>query len=342
MKKLAASVTPGDEALEYITWALYAILAITVLSLGFSQGKGMPAAIGIGCLIFIAAMTAGGLLGFLFAVPRVLTSENGAANAATKQKVQARLQSNTNLERISDWLTTMLVGVGLSQLHKINDALIDFRTYIADTAKVVDGAAGALPAVAPLLLISGAVAGFVAMYLHTRLVLVAGFIKVEQELNRPLEGTVKRTVLQEARAADDGQSALSRSIAQTAEPTLNDALDLMFDLLYKPGGYERVLTIGEELKTTAAIRDANYWFYLAAAHGQRLTAAIDRKAPKAEIDAATKSALDAAKRAVQLDSNFARRLWFISNPDGSDNDLQHLRMNPEFRKLTGGDEAPAS
>lgn len=331
----------GPKELDYLTYVLYAVLALTVASLLASQGKGLLAAVGIGGQIFLAALSSGAVLGFIFAVPRLLMSDGSSLNA-TKNTQQPRLQSNTNLERISDWLTTMLVGVGLSQLHKLNDALFDFRMYIQETATVFNGSAGALPAIAPLLLITGVITGFITMYLHTRLVLASGFAKIEEELNRPLEGGLKRTVLREARAADDGSSALSRSIAESPEPTLNDALDLMFDLLYKPDGYERVLTIGDELKNTVATRNPSYWFYLAAANGQRLTARRERGASKADIEAATKDALEAARRAVQLDSDYARRLWFISNPESSDNDLQELRKNATFLKLVKpyGEKAP--
>ena len=57
-------------------------------------------------------------------------------------KRQALLNSNTNLERISDWLTTMLVGATLVQLYKINDLLVAFRDFLAKYATVFSNGHG--------------------------------------------------------------------------------------------------------------------------------------------------------------------------------------------------------
>jgi hypothetical protein len=67
-----------------------------------------------------AALLVGGTLGFLFGVPRTLTGErlpdatlNGARAAAPGYG------ANTNLEQISDWLTKILVGIGVAQFGVI-------------------------------------------------------------------------------------------------------------------------------------------------------------------------------------------------------------------------------
>src|ERR1700730_13401118 len=64
----------------------------------------------IATLCSSACMALGWAVGFLFGVPRV-----GSTPASTR--------INTNLEQISDWLTKILVGVGLTQLHKLPTAL---------------------------------------------------------------------------------------------------------------------------------------------------------------------------------------------------------------------------
>jgi len=50
---------------------------------------------------------AGGFAGFLFGVPKV------AANRAST------FRGNTNLEQVSDWVTKILIGVGLTQILQI-------------------------------------------------------------------------------------------------------------------------------------------------------------------------------------------------------------------------------
>lgn len=80
-----------------------------------------------------ASLIAGALLGFIFGVPRsVADPESTAAkipagNAATDASAQntptAKVRANTNLEQISDWLTKLLVGVGLSRIEDMPSLL---------------------------------------------------------------------------------------------------------------------------------------------------------------------------------------------------------------------------
>lgn len=62
-----------------------------------------------GCAILIAgaSFSGGGFLGFLFGIPSIL------------QTPTAKLKYNDNLVQISDWLTKIIVGVGLTQLYNI-------------------------------------------------------------------------------------------------------------------------------------------------------------------------------------------------------------------------------
>jgi hypothetical protein len=84
-----------------------------------------------------ASLISGALLGFIFGVPRSVSdpapaSRNAnvtspSSNSTTNDLVQsgstARVKANTNLEEISDWLTKLLVGVGLSKIEKLPESL---------------------------------------------------------------------------------------------------------------------------------------------------------------------------------------------------------------------------
>ena len=63
-----------------------------------------------------AAAVVGGVVGFLFGIP--LTSKQRAAAANDSQ-----YEPNTNLEQVSDWLTKIIVGVGLVQVGRALPAL---------------------------------------------------------------------------------------------------------------------------------------------------------------------------------------------------------------------------
>jgi F0F1-type ATP synthase assembly protein I len=77
------------------------------------------------------------ILGFIFGIPRTLQEgdqinkkENrGADSSDEKQSQKISYQNNTNLEQISDWVTKILVGVGLTQIAQIPNLLDGFARY---------------------------------------------------------------------------------------------------------------------------------------------------------------------------------------------------------------------
>src|SRR5262245_39604215 len=84
----------------------------------------------VGVIWAFAALASGLLLGFLFAIPNVEQSrtdgvnpENGSDDLMETSGLRLsgdyRQTVNTNLVEISNWLTKMIVGIGLFQLTKI-------------------------------------------------------------------------------------------------------------------------------------------------------------------------------------------------------------------------------
>ncbi|HEX4736804.1 MAG TPA: hypothetical protein VH331_04495 [Allosphingosinicella sp.] len=362
-----AQANNGDRrdaaALDKLMKVLWLGVLAGALALVAAEYTGLVAAVGIGILIFLAAFAAGCFLGFLFGLPRVPQDSPPApapasasaslssmpsgqtapgAPAATAPATRAKLlQSNTNLERISDWLTTMLVGATLVEIHNINDALLMFRDFLQSTATVFHeggkASAGVLPAVGPIVLVFGAVCGFLYMYLNTRLVLVKLFAAIEKFLSTDtaLPEPQQRAVAAFAHR-EDGESFVQKAMTAKKNVTVEDALNLMFDMLYK-GNPEAIIDLGTQLSTTDAVRRPDYWFYLAAAFGQRLhrTDLSD-----SERLSARDNALDCARRAVAIDPSYRNRLWSISDPQSSDDDLAPLRNDPEFLRIVG--RAPAA
>ena len=94
-----------------------------------------------------------------------------ATSAATGNDYQ--LKVNTNLEQISDWLTKILVGVGLTQLHHLPEQLMRAATFVA---KGLNSGPNGPPIVFALaLIIYFHVLGFLSGYLCTRLFLQPAF-----------------------------------------------------------------------------------------------------------------------------------------------------------------------
>lgn len=77
-------------------------------------------ALGTGLLIGGAAFCLGAFSGFLFGIPRIMNSSS--AQAVLKSSTNVILH-NDNLVQISDWLTKIIVGVGLTQINKAPEKL---------------------------------------------------------------------------------------------------------------------------------------------------------------------------------------------------------------------------
>jgi len=359
----------SDNRMGSDPWLLCSLALLVLLLLGSllaSQFRGWVGTFGFSGLIFISAGTVGALLGFIFAVPRVAGKE--PSEATTDNAKQKVLSTNTNLERISDWLATMLVGVGLSQLTNLNGGLLQFRNFLADAAPAFDAngqpSAGVLPAIGPFVLVLGVVSGFLSMYLVTRLVLVGFFRRSEDILSGTAVAAIRVAVTHAQQAFPSPPAELAAPLDPDAEvpedyavqergatPTVSlaaaatfrraseattlsndDALEIMFELLYEPGGYRRVIQMSGELSRTSIAQRPEYWFYLAAAFGQQMH---DTKDGSDERSSARDNAMDAARRAVRLDKSFRARLWEISDPSGTDDDLALLRHDQDFRRLVG-------
>lgn len=129
-----------------------------------------------------AALLTGGLLGFLFGVPHT-QGDTSASDGKTREdstdkpgKPSPRGPSttyrpNTSLEQISDWLTKILVGVGLVQIKEIPGKMAALSAYVAKGL----GNGEQAEAFALTLLVFFSVCGFVFGFLWARLYLVRWF-----------------------------------------------------------------------------------------------------------------------------------------------------------------------
>jgi hypothetical protein len=379
-KSADTSDAGNDDRKRTLRNLLYFLMGVALVELALlvaAVQDGVVAAVGVCGTIFVASGGVGAFLGFLFAVPRVLargaepetstaedksvTQDKGQsakevdARPSNAKRLRRMLQTNTNLERISDWLTTMLVGVGLSQIGNIGKGLTAFGDSLAERARVFGGShagatsispnAGMIPLIGPMLLVIGLIVGFFLLYLSTRLVLATLFNKVEQDLEAPLgdpgqapvdDPTAKAAVNSAAGSlATDSENPAFRTVPVGETPSVDQSIAVMFNLLYRPGGYQEVIDLGGKLAITPATKKPEYWFYLAAAFGQKHKDLKRNKAPANELKSARVNALDCARRAVELDPAYRARLWSISKSSGIDDDLSDFRNDATFRDIVG-------
>ena len=142
-------------------------LTLFVLGLGIAAAWA-PRFWALSILCSSAFMAVGWGLGFLFGVPRTAATDT---------------RTNTNLEQISDWLTKVLVGVGLTQLSRLPTKIGLLASYIA--TGYGDSASNVF-ALSMFLYFSSL--GFLTGYLLTRLALQAEFDRAGGDGKTPTPG----------------------------------------------------------------------------------------------------------------------------------------------------------
>ena len=98
-------------------------------------------------LLILACLSAGGLLGFLFGIPQAYTDAKGV------------YRPSNSLEQIADWLTKIIVGLGLVEFNKIRAKLAELGKTLSSTA----------PMIPQLLVVMFSILGLVSAYTSTRL-----------------------------------------------------------------------------------------------------------------------------------------------------------------------------
>jgi hypothetical protein len=116
-------------------------------------------------IVAAAALSVGGLLGFLFGMPRGRIKEV-SSDEQPRTDASIDYQPSNNLEQISDWLTKILIGVGLVELKELVGIL-------RAIGQAVEGSfAGALTGtivITQAVLVMFVVLGFYVSFLWTRI-----------------------------------------------------------------------------------------------------------------------------------------------------------------------------
>jgi len=157
---------------------------------------------GVGFLIAWSSFISGALLGFIFGIPRILPQESrivisskpGDAvgkkeshspvstdpydTQSEKNSIRGELYGeNSNVDQISDWLTKILVGAGLTQLTHIPEAL---HQYSEDVKPALGGFSSS-GIFGTAILIFFLIDGFLIGYLWTRRSAAAELTKARYE-----------------------------------------------------------------------------------------------------------------------------------------------------------------
>ena len=180
---------------------LFLILLLEIVPIGLFSLQAWPsfpqmlAIWGIGSLIAGMAAFIGALIGFLFGVPHTqayATNQNQGNKKEPKLGDDGKpleLQNNvnlsqdyiasTNLEQISDWLTKILVGVGLTQIGQVPGFLQALSTAI--TPALGNWSMSGIFGIA--IILYGFADGFFIAFLWTRRWLILAYLTTERQKN---------------------------------------------------------------------------------------------------------------------------------------------------------------
>jgi len=149
-----------------------------------------PSALNCAMLWAAACFLAGFLGGFLFGVPKVVgDGASSPPTAGTGQAAQSpsgfAQRPNTNLEQISDWLTKIIVGLGLVELRRAPDHLKSAATWVAESLTSRGASSLAAVSFAGSLIVYFSILGFLSGYLLTLLFLAGAFGRAGQQAYGP-------------------------------------------------------------------------------------------------------------------------------------------------------------
>lgn len=193
-------INPEDRKIRRLwiivgTMLIIGILTVICNSAGYaSKYSAFLTSASTGLLIGGAFFSGGGLAGFLFAIPKLIQNQSVVSNAESSRPV---IVHNDNLVQISDWLTKIIVGVGLTHLYSIPHFILKIgEKFQASFGLNLAGRNTAIGVILYFLII-----GFLCVYIWTRLYFVKLLKDLDDVLNPVTELT--RIVNQNAKEQDN-------------------------------------------------------------------------------------------------------------------------------------------
>jgi hypothetical protein len=200
---------PKDEASrdlarinKALIWSL--VIGLLIISARHARGQVTLNVFAIACMWAASCLISGAAVGFLFGIPRVVQgrAEEKSAPAEVTPKTEGSIASpasasntqdaggyrqevNSNLVEISDWLTKIIVGLGLVNLKSVPGLLDRTASTLArGLSNSTACGSGTAPcdnyAFATALIVGFTLLGFLMGYLYTRLFLAGAFSRADQ------------------------------------------------------------------------------------------------------------------------------------------------------------------
>ena len=169
----------------------------------------------------LACLASGLFAGFLFGIPKV-HQELPSKDANKPNDANYRQQVNNNLQEISDWLTKIIVGVGLIELRNVPSRVDELAAALyRDLATLGTGFSHAY---AGGLIVYFIVIGFLTGYLLTRLFLAKEFRLADQDASGELEAQFRRAAEASRQAEEKSKETVEKNEELLDELATNQAI----------------------------------------------------------------------------------------------------------------------
>jgi CheY-like chemotaxis protein len=238
------AIVPKNSQVPIILLAIFSAGVIVLVLGGFTGSNYLI----IPALIWAFGFCTGGmLLGFLFAIPRTLPSgaivaptpgPSGTASGTDKGK-QANSETtsgagyneiNSNLVEVSDWLTKIIVGVGLVELKDLPQNAASVANFIAPSLGIAT--ISAVPIAGGIMLFFS-VLGFLIGYLLTRIYLAViikwadNMVKIQNDPTVRLRSSQREIGVSElSLLQQDALSDLQQTVVELASATPQTAASM--------------------------------------------------------------------------------------------------------------------
>jgi hypothetical protein len=314
----------------------------TPIRSGFKDGL---AILSHALLLSLAFGSLGGLIGFLFGIPRQMRdSDKGPAGTSNGKEVESAQiggrQEATNLEQVSDWLTKIILGAGLTQLIKLPGQLKALGEYFKSGFRD----SSLLPV---MIVMNSLVFGFFAGYLLTQLFLAQALKKAQDALRSVAAVLDTAGSLEQMGKFGAATATLEAALATMRPETPIQTKKTLFERLtytslYEspPEGFQKTIRYAERyIAEQPQNPSALIWSNLAAALGQKYKYDSGHEPTKEGLLETRRRALEAISKSIEIEPQmkaFLRTLW---NPNDStkvpseEDDLEVFYEDPDFKKL---------
>src|SRR5471032_773136 len=224
-----------DAAMRRLTYVML-LGCIVVCVYGANVGPQPLITICVGIMVALASALGAGLVGFIFGVPFARESTGstpkvaGSPDHMENEGNSSAYRPNTSLEQISDWLTKILVGVGLVEINQAPAALARLVRYLAPGI----GAGPASQSFMASILIFFAVSGFLFGFLWARLYLRRWLTDADRDLIEKLsrfdsDAKAYSLVARQLERRDDETAVLPEELQEAIHSATSAAKARIFD-----------------------------------------------------------------------------------------------------------------